>query len=338
MNDNIHINESVLLEYFAGKLPAEEQAGVEEWLSFSEENQKMARDVYYIYFSADTVNTIKSLDVQSALLDVNAKIGHRHRVSVFTWLQRAAAVLFIPLLLSTIYYMMHKEGDEYIEIRTNPGMVATVSLPDGSKVWLNSSSYLKHPANFSGGVREVEIEGEAYFSVRKSQGQKFIVQAPNNIRVEVLGTEFNMEAYPGKQIVTTTLVEGSVKLEYKAENKELKTFIMKPDEKTIYNSASGVMECQKAFTAGEIAWKDMKIVLRNTPFDETLNLLSKRFNVDFVLKNESLRDNSFTGTFDSQQLQKILEYFRISSGINYRIIDSKPGVDSIAERITVELY
>lgn len=338
MNNNIPIEETILLGYFADTISPGERAKVEEWLSASDENRKMARDIYYICFSTDTVNTIKSLDIQSALKHVNTKIERRHRISFITWMQRVAAVLFIPLLLSTVYYMVQKDRVEYIEVRTNPGMVGMVNLPDGSKVWLNSSSYLRHPSKFAGDTREVEIEGEAYFSVQKDHGRKFIVQAPNNLKVEVLGTEFNMEAYKQNQFVTTTLVSGSVKLEYRTAGQQLKTIVMKPDDKMVYNASSGTMECRKAFVAGDIAWKDMKIVLRNTSLDETLNLLSKRFNVDFVLKNESIRDNSFTGTFDSQQLQKILEYFRISSGINYRIIDSGLGAGGIKERITVELY
>ena len=77
---------------------------------------------------------------------------------------------------------------------------------------------------------------------------------------------------------------------------------------------------------------------RNTSLEETLKMLSKRFNVSFVLKNKALKDNYFTGTFDKQQLPRILEHLRISSNIRYRIIDPKSGDEGLKERSKVELY
>lgn len=74
-------------------------------------------------------------------------------------------------------------------------MVAALNLPDGSKVWLNSGSYLKHPQKFTGDTRTVELDGEAYFSVQKDKSKRFIVNTPFDLKAEVLGTEFNIEAY-----------------------------------------------------------------------------------------------------------------------------------------------
>ena len=87
------------------------------------------------------------------------------------------------------------------------------------KVWLNSGSSLKHPVKFTGDTRTVELDGEAYFSVRKDRSKRFVVNTPFNIQTEVLGTEFNMEAYRTDSVVRTTLVSGSVRLSFFGERR-----------------------------------------------------------------------------------------------------------------------
>lgn len=332
------INESQLLSYFANTLSAEERREVEAWMDASEANKKLARDIYYLYFAADTLGAMRRADAPRALKAVKKRIKKNHHLSMWNWIQRGAAVLFIPLLISTLYFAMRKAPAEFVEIRTNPGMVATVNLPDGTKVWLNSLSYLKHPVKFTGDTREVTLSGEAYFSVRKDKSKRFIVQAPKDVKVEVLGTEFNMEAYENEENISTTLVSGSVKLSYLTSGREEKTLVMKPNEKTVYNAHTKEIQTAPTFTDSDVAWKDQKVVLRNTSLSDMLRMLSKRFDVEFVIKTESLRENSYTGTFSTQQLQKVLEHLRLSSGIQYRIIDAKTGEEGMREKMKVELY
>ena len=86
------------------------------------------------------------------------------------------------------------------------------------------------------------------------------------------------------------------------------------------------------------AWKDGLVIFRDTPFEEALNILDKRFNVEFIVKNDLLYENSFTGSFDGQHLHLILEHFRLSSGIQYKFVDPQTGVDRFSQKTIVELY
>ena len=237
-----------------------------------------------------------------------------------------------------VFSKLKKEPIEYMEIRTTPGMVASVNLPDGSVVWLNSDSYLRHPVKFTGKTREVNLIGEAYFKVNRNEKLPFFVNTKENLRVEVLGTEFNVDAYDDNQYVSTTLLSGSVKLNYRGSNNQEKNIVMQPGQKIYYDELSKTIAVSQPFLPSEVAWKEGKIILRNTSLEETLKMLSKRFNVSFVLKNKALKDNYFTGTFDKQQLPRILEHLRISSNIRYRIIDPKSGDEGLKERSKVELY
>lgn len=178
MDKQKHIDESILLGYFTGTISIPLQQEVEDWLAASEENKKIARDIQYICQATDTLTCIRETDSYAALKKVKNRIHSHWKVSLSTWLQRIAAILIFPLIISTIYFTFKKDPIEYIEIRTNPGMVATVKLPDGTKVWLNSRSYLKHPTRFTGNTRDVVLNGEAYFSVHKDKSKRFTVSTP----------------------------------------------------------------------------------------------------------------------------------------------------------------
>lgn len=340
MDTQKHIDEQALLDYFSGILSPVQKQEVEAWIQETEENRKIARDIEYIYFATDTINTIKSIDSTKALKEVKVRFSKKEnsKRSFILQLQRIAAILVIPLLISTLYYATKEEPVEFIEIRTNPGMVATVNLPDGSKVWLNSRSYLKHPQKFTGDTRNVEMEGEAYFSVQKDKSKKFIVNTPFNLKAEVLGTEFNMEAYKESNKVVTTLISGSVRLSFQNKNNTEETMIMKPNDEISYNSKTRGVSLSKPYLPTLTAWKDGLVIFRNTPFEDALNVLSKRFNVEFIVKNDLLYENSFTGPFDGQHLHLILEHFRLSSGIQYKFVDPETGTDKISEKTIVELY
>lgn len=218
-------------------------------------------------------------------------------------------------------------------------MVAAVNLPDGTKVWLNSGSTIKHPVSFTGNIRQVELNGEAYFSVRKDRSKRFIVQTPFQIQTEVLGTEFNIEAYATDSVVRTALVSGSVKLLYQAKDNQEHSFLLKPDEEFAYNPDTREVDIRRPYIKTYTAWKDGLVILRDTSLEETLKILRKRFNVEFIVKNPKLYSNSFTGVFTGQHLPLILEHFRIASGIQYKLIE--PNVDdgqTIQDKTKVELY
>lgn len=120
----------------------------------------MARDIFRLYRAADTLDYMNRVDASAALQQVKGRIHkHRHRISWMVWGQRIAACMALPLLATTLYLILKNPPQEYVEIRTNPGMVAEANLPDGTKVWLNSGSSLKHPVKFTGDTRTVELDG-----------------------------------------------------------------------------------------------------------------------------------------------------------------------------------
>lgn len=330
--------ENLLLRYYEGETMEDETALVEEWLGASEENRRIARQVQTLGLAADMAQISSRLDVKKALKDVHRKMKqkkvNRYQV-LFRGMQRAAAILFIPLMVSwsILYWDKDKEEIHMMEVKTNPGMTTSVELPDGTEVVLNSSSSLRYPSRFAGDKREVKLVGEAFFSVVKDE-KKFIVGTLNNSKIVVHGTEFNVEAYKGSRTVQTTLVSGKVSFSY-VNNGRRNNVMMIPGQKVVYDIVREKVVVKEANVDVETSWKDGHLIFRNTPFEDILKSLSKRYNVEFILKKTSLKQNSFTATFTRQRLERILEHFRISSNIHFRFVEDG---DVNAERQVIEVY
>lgn len=338
INSDTRIDEALLLRYFEGEVTLSEKDEIEKWIISSEANKKLAKQIYYLSFATKTMDTLKRTDARAALKEVRGRIRRERQLQWGRWAQRAAAILAIPLLLSTLYlYYNADRQDEmsFIEVRTNPGMITTIVLPDSSRVWLNSESYLKYPVRFAKNERNVILQGEGYFSVRKNVDSRFTVQTPHHTQIQVLGTEFNVEAYEKEDEVNTTLVSGKVQFQYDSERGKKRMDLL-PGEKITYNSISGEVFVSRAAVLSDISWKEGgKIILYKTPIEKALRMLSKRFNVDFVITDPALKENSFTGTFIHQRLDRILEHFRISSGLRFRYIET---TDSTQEKSKIEIY
>ena len=331
--------EELLPRYCEGVATEEERLQVEMWMSESDENRRMAKQIHALYLATDTVNVMKKVDTEKALLKVKSRMsGNRHKGTMWwQWAQRAAAILFIPLLVTLMLQYWggnEKELAQIIEVKTNPGMMTSLTLPDGTLVYLNSESTLSYPSRFDNDTRNVTLQGEAYFEVAKNPEKKFIVSTSHQSQIEVLGTHFNVEAYEKEDRISATLVEGKIGFIYKS-NDVSKKVLMDPGQKLVYDSKDNKVQLYATSGESEIAWKEGKIIFRNTPLEEGLRMLEKRYNVEFIIKNDRLKGDSFTGTFTNQRLERILEYFQLSSQIRWRHLDSSNIKD---EKSKIEIY
>lgn len=328
--------ENLIPKYCEGTLSESESQLVEDWIKASPDNYRIVKDIHKILFALETVQSQNEIDIEAAFTSINGKINPIRKISLLMWMQRVAAILFIPVFIALLLQYMKKEvsKEQLIEIRTNPGMLTRLTLPDGSKIVLNSDTYFSYPADFTKDVRAVTLNGEAWFNVEKDPQRKFIVNVPHQSAIEVLGTSFNLEAYSLDSTVTTYLQEGKVKFIYD-QNNQNKSYNLQPGEKLVYNSLSSKVKLYKTKGLTETSWKDEKIILANTSFNETIRLLEKRYNVAFRILNNKYMNDSFTGTFTNQRLDLILEVFKRSSGIKWRYVEPENTFD---EKRIIEIY
>ncbi|SEM84964.1 FecR protein [Mucilaginibacter gossypiicola] len=168
------------------------------------------------------------------------------------------------------------KGNEqaYNTIETPKGGQYQVNLPDGSKVWLNAESSLRYPTNFSGAVRRVELNGEAYFEVAKNPAKPFKVVS-NSQEVEVLGTHFNISSYPDDASVKTTLLEGSVKV---LSTKLNQSKLLKPGEQS--NITDNSIHVQEVDTDDVVAWKNGYFMFVDEDLKSIMSKLARWYNID----------------------------------------------------------
>lgn len=168
---------------------------------------------------------------------------------------------------------------------TARGQTYTVSLPDGTKVWLNASSSLTFPASFNGlDKRMVQLKGEAYFMVRHNERQPFLVSSAGQL-VEDIGTEFNINAYSDEEDVKTTLVEGSAKVtglpKYGAENRAA---ILIPNQQAIWSGTD--LQVNTVDPNGAIAWKNDRFSFNSEEMASVMRKVSRWYNVEVVFQDD----------------------------------------------------
>lgn len=271
----MEINEDILIRYINGMLTEEEAAEVKNWRAASLENEKLLEQVYFTAQVASRLKVMRTVNPDEALSRFKSRIHKKEKRlalrQVLGVIQRAAAVLFIPVfLLSAYLFIQQGQGNvRTLAVRTNPGVVSAFDLPDGSKVWLNANSELRYPSDFNADTRTVELTGQGYFEVTKNAHKPFIVKADKDYSVEVLGTSFNVSAYKDESMIETTLVEGSVKLNVVSGGKRM-TQMLKPNEKAEYQKGADKIKVFDVNTEYDTAWKNGEIIFRNHPMDKSI--------------------------------------------------------------------
>ena len=206
----------------------------------------------------------------------------------------------------------------YNTITTPNGGQYEVILPDGSKVWINSSSSLKYPTQFTGKERDVELNGEGYFEVAKNKLMPFKVSSHGQT-VEVLGTHFNINAYTDEPGIKTTLLEGSVKVTAMGTEKPQ---LLIPGQQAIFNKG-GIM-VSDADTAQAVAWKNGLFYFKDADVASIMRLLARWYNLKIDI-NGQLPERKFSGkiykNLNAAQVLQIIDY----SAINYKVEDPTDG-------------
>lgn len=337
------VDEYILIKYIEGTLPDDERAQVDDWVAASPENAKLLEQVYFTLQVTDRVRVMESVDPEMALVRFKSKIRKQNKkVSLhrsLQMLQRVAAVLFIPVLVLSAYLFMQigQEKVRMVEVRTNPGVVSTFDLPDGSKVWLNAGSSLKYPKNFWPECRQVELTGQGYFEVAKNPEKPFIVKVDPAYSVEVLGTRFDVSAYKDDEFVSTTLVEGSVQLNITQAGGGVTHQLLKPDERAEFTRVGSKLYITSVNADNNTAWRNGEIIFKNQPMSRVLKALTRHYNVRFDVKDKEVLEAVITARFKDEQLPQVMEYLKLASNVKFKI--SKPTItaDSRLEMSVIEI-
>ncbi|GLB50299.1 FecR family protein [Neptunitalea lumnitzerae] len=222
------------------------------------------------------------------------------------------------------YGSVKSEAVAYNTLRIPYGKIFNLQLSDGTKVHLNAGSSLRYPVQFSGlKNREVTVKGEAYLEVTKDSLHPFIVNA-NNLNVRVLGTSFNVSAYPEDEISEVVLVEGLVGLYTDAQSFDKdQSEILHPGFKASFTKADQSFEQSEVLTSVYTSWMHGEMVFRNMSFSNILKKLERKYDVQITNTNEGISKVKFNASFGKNaSLEEILSELKTMYDIQYTMKDN----------------
>lgn len=342
----------LILDHFHGALTGEGEVELKKWIGSSDENKA--------YF----VRTI-------ACLETTAFMGnHRRYPSGKAWqklkkkislplsrrkfffeFRKIAAVFMLAFLLGYLFLYLrneqvnNKETCNLVITEVPYGSKSVVSLPDGSRVWINAGSKMIYSTDFNRADRNVTLEGEAFFDIVTDKKKPFFVVS-SGIKVKATGTQFNVRAYPDEEFIETTLVEGEISVLKAAVNDE-KEFVLHPNQKlTIYKdkyslpteSVKGKKSSQTDESLKEkflqikkielesnvstevyTSWKDKEWVIYKEKLGTLARKLERRYNVQIFFNDDFVENFSYTGTLQDENLKEVLDVMSLTSPICYKL-------------------
>jgi transmembrane sensor len=201
----------------------------------------------------------------------------------------------------------------YNTITTPMGGQFSVTLPDGSNVWLNAASSLKYPSRFESGERHVELHGEAYFEIFKNKNSPFTVTA-ENVNIRVLGTHFNVMAYKNEPAVNTTLLEGSVSLSSKSAR-----VVLVPGQQAVADPKAENILLKDVNVEDAVAWKNGYFSFRKQNLQVVMNKIARWYNMDIDYSG-NINNKILGGTVSrSENIGELLNYLELTGIAKFKI-------------------
>ncbi|THU40233.1 DUF4974 domain-containing protein [Niastella caeni] len=240
----------------------------------------------------------------------------------------AAAVVVMALGCTGLWYFTNRNvnttPDSLLEKQNARGTKSTIVLPDGSKIWLNADSKIKYPASFTGHLREVYLNGEAFFDVAKDPKKPFIIHL-NKGTVKVLGTSFNVRAYDNEKLIETSVATGRVAFipDRSTAKQQPDTIYITPNNKVRYSLSDNQVKVEPTAAAEDKAWTEGKLIFKAITLEEIAIELERNFGKQVIFIDDEPKYYRLTGAFENNSLEEILFYLSKTKNFNYTINSSE---------------
>ena len=316
--------------YLNGDLTPEEQKEVEKWIA---DNPEHFARIRLIWENSKRTTQNEKPDLIKAWKNINPE-KYSHSLTRtgpnnghFRQLLKAAAILLLAIGLGTIGYNIHlkQNHSEWTSYTAKNEMNKEVMLPDGSKIWLNKESVLYYPMKFKKGIREVRLEGEAFFEVAHNENKPFVVRAGNTY-TKVLGTSFNINACDTSKAITVTVVSGKVAFcNTKITGQQV---ILAKGEEGVYSAKGEKIFKQLNHNKNFIAWKTGMLIFNNSALPEVCNVLSHHFDTVIFIRQPQLLNQHLTARFQDKSLNEVLDALKMTFNID--CLHKEKGIELVA--------
>lgn len=230
------------------------------------------------------------------------------------WVRYAAAImLFIGIGIASHVYTRESMTvkNEYL-VEADKGQRASITLPDGTKVWLNSHTQVSYDSNYGLKDRVINLTGEAYFEVTKDKEHRFIVKT-GDLAVEALGTSFNVKAYNEDLQIVATLFTGSIRA-IVGKN----SVVLAPEQQVVFDRESSQLKVDKPENVlYACMWRDNELAFKGETLDDIATRLNRIYNIQVEFKSEKIRQYRFSGVIKNNSLDNIIEIISLTAPIMY---------------------
>lgn len=240
-----------------------------------------------------------------------------------------AAVASVACLMAISGLTFWLSGRQHVDqtvvattvVSTDEGEKAHIFLSDSTQVFINSGSSLKYNADYNANSRMVSLSGEAFFNVHTNPDKPFVVQL-DKMTITATGTKFNVLSYGNENRVEATLEEGKIRIAIKGQQ----PIDVKLGQQVVYFTKTNKAVVQDVNTETYTSWKENKLRLVDTPFEDALRKIARRYNVTFEIRNSDLLDLKYTATFIDESIEDVMQMLKTVSPVSYKI-DYRTGIN-----------
>ncbi len=299
------MNMTMIAKHLGNELTELEKKQFSEWLAVSDENRKELANAKKIWLNSNIIDN-ERFNPDNGWKAINQRIKANKIValpnnSIFTtWMKIAASLVLLTGLAFAITRIV--ESRKYIEIKTgNEKIVNAITLPDGTKVYLNAGSTLKYPKIFTGNTRLVELTGEGFFEVLRNKNVPFVIQTEKAF-VKVLGTSFNVAAYSKTDSVQVVVETGTVQL-----SAITNTITLTLGNTGVYRASENKLVKTNYLDVNNFAWRTNNLVFKNSELPYVINTLNRVYRQSITLEGNYLNECRLNANFKNQDFEHILE-------------------------------
>ncbi len=359
MERNSNHIEQIIARFLEGTISDEESDLFTAWLKESKENRKTYFSYKNVWLEAKTPDDQGFVDQSWNRLRLRTILRENDRRSItYGWhdylvrFSIAASILIlvgVSLFFGTAARRLSRFDQTVHEIHVPLGSRTSVTLPDGTNVWLNAGSTLTYNAGFGRRNRDVSLVGEAYFDVQERRRLPLLVQT-RDMDIRVLGTKFNVKAYPEENKTEATLVSGQIEVFLSIDDVSARNIMLSQNQRLIYSHVKksvvfenttikehsdtlpakdkaperlvvspGVVLAHVRNTDEYISWKDGKLVFKSEPLKTLIPKLERFYNVNICFKDPSIQDNVYSGILQDVTIEEVMRAISVSSGIRFEI-------------------
>jgi len=319
---------SLINKFLAGEITENEIDVLQSFLENNAENRRIFNQENELWQKSGVKTKLEYFKTDEGWNRISSKLGigenkfksvliiNKHK---FRIIMAAASLACLMAIGGITLWLSERQSvkqtmNAFTTVSTEEGEKANIYLADSTQVFINSESTLKYNANYNINERKVNFFGEAFFNVRTNPEKPFVVQL-DRMTVSATGTKFNVLSYGNENRIEATLEEGKILVAIKGKE----TIELKSGQQVVYFTKTDKVVVRDVPLETYTSWKENKLRLIDTPFEEALRKIARRYNVTFEIQSRELLDLKYTATFIDESIEDVMQMLKAVSPISYKI-------------------